>query len=213
MPLALVDLDDTLVDRDDAYRRWAADFAAEHALDPDAVAWLIEADEQGYANRLDLFTRARDRFALRADAADLDEAYYAVWPGYLRAFTDVPEALGELRAAGWAIAIVTNGGPGQAQKVVAAGLDRLVDGVAVSRLVGAAKPDARIFHAAAAMAGSSLDGAWMVGDHPAFDIGGGQALGLRTIWIARGRTWLEPDHEPTAIVETFAEAARVMLGA
>src|SRR6266576_1316820 len=50
MPLLLLDLDDTLVDRADAYRRWAASFAARHGDEREAD-WLVEADDGGYAPR------------------------------------------------------------------------------------------------------------------------------------------------------------------
>lgn len=69
------------------------------------------------------------------------------------------------------------------------GLRGLVDAVVVSDTVGVSKPDPRIFELAAIAAESHLHGAWMVGDSPVNDIEGAQRLGLRTVWIARGRNW------------------------
>ncbi|MFF5172397.1 hypothetical protein ACFY3U_07165 [Micromonospora sp. NPDC000089] len=45
--LALFDLDNTLVDRSAAFRRWAAEFCADRHLPDDALAWLIATDRDG----------------------------------------------------------------------------------------------------------------------------------------------------------------------
>ncbi|GAB2928027.1 hypothetical protein ACFMQL_04380 [Nonomuraea fastidiosa] len=41
MPLALFDLDNTLIDRHAAFERWAAEFAAQRRLGAEAVPWLV----------------------------------------------------------------------------------------------------------------------------------------------------------------------------
>jgi len=51
------------------------------------------------------------------------------------------------------------------------------------------KPDPGIFHVAAARCGQPLIGGWMTGDNPDTDITGAHGVGLRTLWIAAGRTW------------------------
>ncbi|WP_371781163.1 hypothetical protein [Streptosporangium subroseum] len=45
--LTLFDLDNTLVDRLDAFRRWTAEFAAERDLSDEDAAWLITLDDDG----------------------------------------------------------------------------------------------------------------------------------------------------------------------
>lgn len=69
-----------------------------------------------------------------------------------------------------------------------ADLDHHADAIAVSEEVGAAKPDPRVFEAAARRCGARLNGGgWMVGDCPTRDIAGGHGVGLRTAWMRRGR--------------------------
>ena len=46
----------------------------------------------------------------------------------------------------------------------------------------------------------------MVGDHPVDDVAGGQAVKLRTIWMARGRRWDDSAPRPDRVVETVGEA-------
>jgi putative hydrolase of the HAD superfamily len=116
--------------------------------------------------------------------------------------------LDRLRHNGWRVAIATNGDSAQQRaKIRRFGLEAHVDGIAVSGEVGVHKPDRRMFEAAAEHCGARLaDGGWMVGDCATRDIGGGRAVGLRTIWLRRGRTWDPAEAAPDAIVDRLAEA-------
>ena len=77
-------------------------------------------------------------------------------------------ALRRARAAGWTPFVVTNGTVAQQErKLRHTGLDREVAGWVVSEGAGLRKPDPAIFRFAAAQAGQSLDGAWMIGDSAA----------------------------------------------
>ena len=78
-------------------------------------------------------------------------------------------------------------------------------------MVGARKPNIEIFQEASRICDVPLEG-WMVGDSASDDIGGGRQAGLRTIWIARGRTWDVSEYEPDAVLATVSEAAAVILG-
>ena len=211
-PLALFDLDNTLIDRVAAFRRWAEAFAADHGLADGAVDWLEAADEDGLPNRERFLERVRAHFGLDDPVAALvaayDEAYpRAVGPAGAETFT----ALAELRERGWRIGIVTNGPPSQLVKIEVSGLAEAVDGWAISALVGAHKPDPEVFHAAAAACGCALGGAWVIGDSAPADIGGAHACGLRSIWITRGRDWPELGYRPDFTAETIPEAVRHLL--
>ncbi len=213
-PVALFDLDDTLVDRDAAFARWAAAFVADRHLDPAAVAAICAADRHGYAPRAAMFGQLRADLGLDEPVEDLVAAYY---PAYLSHFAPEPPvgaALGRLRDAGWRVVVLTNGPAAvQGEKVRRAGLEGLVDAVCASGAVGVAKPDPAIFHEALHLAGGPPEPgpAWMVGDNPRNDIGGARALGLRTVWIERGRRWPEPDWAPDHRVPDVPAAVAVLL--
>jgi len=82
------------------------------------------------------------------------------------------------------VAVVTNGGAvQQGLKLDHTGIGAAVDFACISEAVGVRKPDPVIFEVAAEGCGATLDGGWMVGDHPEYDIAGGIAAGLRTIQI------------------------------
>ncbi|MDX6516077.1 MAG: putative hydrolase of the superfamily [Gaiellaceae bacterium] len=210
MPLLLIDLDNTLVDREACFARWAEAFVEEHELS-DALPWLVEHDAGGYTPRHLFFERVRARFGVAHSVQELVASFRETFASFMH--PPAPAAvtlLQDMRAAGWKVAIVTNGSASQAAKVEAAALTELVDACCISEVEGVAKPHPEIFRRAAARCDSALDGAWMVGDNPEADIAGGVALGLRTVWIHHGRTWSEKDYAPTAIAGDLTEALRLV---
>ena len=87
----------------------------------------------------------------------------------------------------------------------------MVDAWCVSEEAGVRKPEPAIFELAAERCGANLIGGWMVGDSPEADVAGGQAAGLQTAWIRRGRVWPEDDPMPDLLVDTVAEAVMLVL--
>lgn len=210
VPLLLCDLDGTLLDRAEALERWAGQFLADRRAPAQRLAWLIEQDRDGFRQKTELFTVVRAELGLDDDVEELAAGFYRDFPSYLRLEDEVAAGLVELRAAGWKIVIVTNGGPSQLNKITATGLEAYVDGIAVSAIVGSAKPDPEIFRYAADQGDAELAGAWVVGDTAAADIAGAAGLGLDSVWISRGRQWQEAGFAPTAIASTFAAAAATL---
>ncbi|NUT39329.1 MAG: HAD family hydrolase [Thermoactinospora sp.] len=186
-PLALFDLDNTLIDRLDAFKLWAAEFARDRSLGPGAVEWLIALDADGSLPMDVFFARVRERFAQAESADELWRAYRARLPSLVSCPPAVLAGLDRLRAAGWAVGIATNGmADNQTGKIRRTGLAERVDGWAISGAEGVRKPEARLFEIAAERCGAGLAGGWMVGDDPVKDVAGGRGAGLRTIWIDRG---------------------------
>lgn len=214
VPLLLCDLDDTVVSRRDTFRAWAAAYLLERALPPEDLEWLVAADDDGYRPRAEFFASIVARYGLPVPAETVGEHYYDGYLGRFRCATDVADALGRARGAGFKLAIVTNGDRrAQEGKIAAAGLGSLVDAICISGVDGWAKPAREIFELAAARCDEELTG-WMVGDHPENDIGGAMACGLRTVWIRHGRAWppglgFRPDGE----ADGFAEAVDLVLAA
>ncbi|MFI7637635.1 HAD family hydrolase [Nonomuraea sp. NPDC049400] len=189
-PLALFDLDNTLIDRLAAFKLWAAEFAASRRLGEEAVPWLVELDADGSLPMDTFFGLVRERFGLAEPVEVLWAAYRARLPHLVSCPAEVLDGLDRLRAAGWAVGIATNGmADNQTGKIRRTGLAARVDGWAISEAEGVRKPDVRLFEIAAHRCGASLDsGGWVVGDDPEKDIAGGRKAGLRTIWIDRGVT-------------------------
>ncbi|MGO2754184.1 MAG: HAD family hydrolase [Brachybacterium alimentarium] len=198
--LLLLDLDNTLIDRDDAFARWAAEFLDELGGGPEDLNWLLKADGHGYTHRAVLADGLRDRLGLTTSREDLVQTLLLGHAPFVRCYSGILDRLAGLRAAGTTLVVVTNGViEQQTQKLQVTGLDAVVDRVIISEAIGVKKPDPTIF--AAAIEGlARTEDPWMVGDHAEADISGGRAAGCRTGWVSHGRRWA--GDEPPAVSAT-----------
>ncbi|MFJ2030005.1 HAD family hydrolase [Streptosporangium sp. NPDC087985] len=209
--LALFDLDNTLINLDEAFQTWAREFTNEHDLGREAADWLLDLDRAGYPHREVFFAKVRDHFALPQSADELWSRYRQRMPYLVRCRPAVMDALSQLRTSGWKVAIITNGmADNQLGKIQRTGLAEAVDAYALSGVEGIRKPDIGLFEVAAQRCGMALEGGgWMVGDNLIADIGGGQAAGLRTIWIDRG-TWGGHDHRADHVATDVLQAMEIL---
>ncbi len=213
-PLVLFDVDNTLVDRAEGFRRWALEFCSRWRLDADQVPWLEEADGDGLTPKEVFFDRVRKRFGIREPVASLRDEYRTRKPALIPPCPGVLDGLERLRARGWRIGLVTNGEADvQLATIIAGGLAERVDGWAISGAEGVRKPARRLFELAAERCGAALaPGAWMVGDSLAADVRGGREAGLRTIWIDRGRPLSLDAPRPDFVVSDGAAAIELLVG-
>jgi HAD superfamily hydrolase (TIGR01549 family) len=208
--LALFDLDNTLLDRESAFARWAEAFIREHGLPEEAWTFMESADHDGMTPKQIFFEQVRSEFSISRDVEELLARYYVDYPICYKAELETVRGLRQLRGRGWRVGVVTNGGPAQLAKLEATNLIGEFDAICVSEMVGAKKPDPAIFKMAADLCERPLEG-WMTGDSVAADMAGGRGVGLRTIWIARGRTWESSDPLPDAVVPTVPQAIKIIL--
>jgi HAD superfamily hydrolase (TIGR01549 family) len=214
MRLALFDLDNTLIDRQAVFERWARSFVEQHELGQDAVGIILEADQDGFATREAVFGTVVARYALASSIDDLTEQYRQHYLELFEPDETVQAALGRLRSDGWRIGIVTNGPRTQREKIRRAGLEEFIDGCCVSAEIGVEKPDARIFAEAARRCGrdgSLADGAWVIGDEASTDIAGGRGCGMKTIWLHRGRVWRSGNPGPDLMADSVPDAVELLL--
>lgn len=213
MPLLLLDLDNTLVDRAAAFRRWAVSFVSGFGGGAAEADWLVAADRDGLEAREHLALMISRRFSLDlARGAGLVAELRRGMVESIETDPAVPAALDRARAAGWVPVVVSNGAVAQQEaKLRRTGLDRHLAGWVISEGAGIRKPDPRIFRLAAGQAGQDLDGAWMIGDSAQADIGGARAAGIASIWLHRDRPWPEVTFAPTQIARTCAQAIATVL--
>ncbi|TDB71073.1 HAD family hydrolase [Micromonospora sp. KC723] len=213
MPLLLLNLDNTLLDRAGSFRAWGEWFLAEIGAPPADIDWLVSLDADGLTDRWDLADAIRDRYALRIPAIDLVDELRAGVVAYTRLDPLVACALRIADDAGWMPVVVTNGTVQyQEAKIRNTGLDRYVADWVISEEAGVSKPNPRIFALAAQRARMPLRGGWVVGDSPESDIGGAAAVGLPSVWLHRGRSWSDTRFAPTRIVDSLIAAVSVVLG-
>ncbi|MER7708576.1 HAD family hydrolase [Kitasatospora sp. NPDC097605] len=219
MPLLLLDLDNTLLPRDAAFRAWAQDFLTERALPPGDVDWLVTIDGGGYVPRSTVLSAARRRYGLDESLDRLLAHYRHGINSYIHCPARNIDALRAARAAGWTLGIVSNGSTGpQLEKIRRTGLGPMVDGWVISEEADCLKPDPLIFEIAAQRCGIAPTGdwatrTWMIGDHAPADIAGAELAGLRSVWLHHGRPWAEPAYRPTLKAAGLPEAVGQVLAA
>jgi putative hydrolase of the HAD superfamily len=194
----LFDLDDTLFDRTKVFRTWATSFVQTRLVlnkdtsEEEIINFIITTDDRGYTSRIKLFSQIRRAFpSLQEATGVLIEQYYQHQLARLELTEGASMLLQALQAAHIPIGIVTNGRAWQLQKVKGLGLDQFTSCIFVSEMVGAKKPDASIFLAAASHLQTPPENILFVGDHPYNDIWGAHNVGMHTAWLNRTQVWPE----------------------
>jgi putative hydrolase of the HAD superfamily len=212
VPLLLLDLDNTLLDRAGAFRAWGQRFLDGIGAPRSDIDWLLSIDADGLTDRWDVADAIRDRYALRIPSIDLVEELHDGVVTHTRLDPLVACALRIADDAGWVPVVVTNGAVRQEEaKIRNTGLDRYVADWVISEEAGVSKPNPRIFAMAAQRVRMRLRGAWVVGDSPEADIGGAAAVGLPSVWLHRGRTWSDGRFRPTRVADGLIAAVATVL--
>jgi putative hydrolase of the HAD superfamily len=212
VPLLLLSLDDTLLDRAGAFRAWAGEFLERIDAPEYDIDWLLSVDADGMGSVWDVAEGLRERYGLRMSAIDLVEEVRGAIMDRMRLDPLTACALAIAEDTGWVPVVVTNGDARQQEeKLRKTGLDRYLADWIISEEAGVRNPNPRIFAIAAERARMRLSGAWMIGDSPEADIGGADAVGLRSVWLHRGRRWSETRYAPTRTADgVIAAIAEVM---
>jgi HAD superfamily hydrolase (TIGR01549 family) len=161
------------------------DVFAAHSHDFDKS---LNADElRAFAGRIarTLFRR----LDVQADStlADVhgEELWRILGPAHLAPFPDAKDALRQLRAFGFRLAVTSNWQYGLKQFCSALGMGEYLDVVVASAEIGAAKPDVRIFEETCRRLGFPPARVLHVGDSRTDDVDGAQAAGLQALWLCR----------------------------
>jgi putative hydrolase of the HAD superfamily len=212
VPLLLLDLENTLLDRAGPFRAWGERFLDSVGAPATDIDWLLSIDADGLTDRWDIADAIRDRYGLRIPSIDLVEELHDGVLAHTRLDPLVACALRIADDSGWVPVVVSNGAVRQQDAMIRrTGLDRYVADWVISEEAGVSKPNPRIFALAAQRARMSLRGAWVVGDGPEADIGGAAAVGLPSAWLHRGRTWSDSRFAPTRTVDGLIAAVATVL--
>ena len=214
----LFDLDNTLIDREAAFVRFATCFYEERLRNvtsmtrDEVVARMVHWDQDGYVDRAEMFAK----WAAKWPDAVLNPEQLLPWyrlemKQHVQPDADNNRLLADLNRRGVPWGIVTNGNTtGQHVACRAAGLDQLAPFIIVSEAAGYKKPDPRIFRDALNRTGlSSPEHVLFVGDNPIADIDGAKRFGMKTAWVRRGRQFPDDLQPPDYVVDHVAELANM----
>jgi len=135
------------------------------------------------------FQRMLDLAGATAGTSTLVEASQHIWTRHLernvwcRVGPGVEAALARLQAAGIRMAVVSNSEGTVEAMLKSVGLDRYLETVVDSWVVGVAKPDPAIFRIALDRLGVPASAAVMLGDVPAIDVDGARAAGVTPVLL------------------------------
>lgn len=219
-----LDLDDTLwpiwptiARAESVLQAWlAAQAPATHALfaQPGALRAIRKRMNQlrpDLLHDLSALRRESIRLALTQagdDPALAEPAFEAFFAERQRVdlFDDAVPAL-EYLSRRWPVVALSNGNA-DVQRV---GLGHYFHAAVTAREVGAAKPDARIFHSAARAAGVDVAQVLHIGDDAHLDGVGALQAGMQTVWLNReGAAWPHEGHAPHATVGSLHELTRLL---
>ncbi len=213
-PIAAVlfDLDNTLIDRSDAFARLFGHWydalpASRRPSDREEFVSRMARYGIGYAPIPEIY---RDMLEVWLDSfPSLDaavEAHFSAMPEMVGIDPRTEAMLKRFRAEGVPVGVVTNGGT-QTQwgKLRKTGIANLVTACVVSEELGAWKPDPAIFNHALGLIGTDAISTLFVGDNSEHDILGAIGVGMRTAWMSLGRKWeivsACPDYSLNAVWE------------
>ncbi len=215
----LFDLDNTLIDREAAFVRFATCFYEDRLRDAtpmsqdEAVAKMVLWDEDGYTDRTAMFSM----WANEWPEAGLNPEQLVPWyrlemKRHVQPDADNNRLLVELNERRVPWGIVTNGSTtGQHVACRAAGLDQLAPFIIVSESVGYKKPDPRIFRDALELTGlTSPEQVLFVGDNSHADVEGAKRFGMKAAWVRRGRRFPDGLQPPDYIIDHVAELRRMV---
>ncbi len=215
----LVDADDTLFDFPAAERAALADTLRAFDLSCDAANLALYHDinrrmwallERGGIDqatlRVQRFQEFIDALGEERDAIAMGEHFVCALGGQA-----IPLPGAEAAIARWAqrvpVVIITNGiAAVQRARFARSPMRAHIAGMAISEEVGAAKPDARMVHAALALVpGAKPERALLLGDSLRADIGAAHNAGIASCWFNPHQAPLTGDVVPTYTVTSLDE--------
>jgi len=212
----ILDLDNTLIDRQGAMRRWLELLIEPLELSKDQADRLIEAaleqDALGYSARLpfcEVVASALKPYGLSLSGDALWRRLRAELGACVEPISGLDTTLNMLGQR-YTLAILSNGSSdNQRLKLKHSGVLECFDPtlIVISSEIGLEKPEPRAFDHMSALLNISHERLLFVGDHPQADIQGAQQVGMKTAWMSMGRAWPVDGAKPDYILSTIIELA------
>ena len=218
----LVDLDDTLVDRDLARDRFFS-FLLHTCfpdLKPEGAPWsermdtLRGLDQSGRGSKAaihDYLFGARPVRPVMSAAAfvELMRTKIATYTSWVEGAESLLRCLQSRKHP---MAVVTNGSKSQRDKIEALDASRYFEAVLISGEAGIAKPDPRIFRQALSRLNAAPGRSVFVGDSMEHDIAGARYAGMMTVYIRKGKAEDTDDALCDLVVSDLRELSELVVG-
>jgi putative hydrolase of the HAD superfamily len=198
MQAVLFDLDGTLLDRRDTFRRHLLLQVQRLSnlfgpIDASHIDRMLAIDDNGRSPRDEFYQQVESELSLQPGASSqLLVDFEAHFPETCVGLPNLHVTLERLQEAGLKLGLITNGRALiQGRKIDGLDIRRFLDVVVISEVAGVRKPDPRIFATALTQLGVDPANAAYVGDDPEVDVIGAKRSGLLAVW-KRDDFWAEP---------------------
>ncbi len=186
----IFDVDETLVDRKDAFIRFCNylldRYSKDHPYDGTREAlidYMVEIDENGYSRLEDFIPRLNKLWRLPLSVEEFIAERNEVFGKLTTAYPELYEVLEALKGR-YKLGIITNGYSSvQREKIKSVKIADYFDDIIVSGEQDFAKPDPRIFALSCERLGVTPAEAVYIGDYYPNDIAGAIGAGIMPIWI------------------------------
>lgn len=197
----IFDLDNTLTHRDLsilAYSQFIAQHYASSLIEPDIgqIKQIINSiDRGGYPIASELThpsIGASVAYALQqqlhwhqlVDFDELTQCWFHFFGAHAVAMPGAVELLSQLKAKGFQLALVSNGGHATRLNILKGlGFEAYFDLIVSSELAGVAKPNTQIFHYTSEQLGLEAAQCLFIGDHPINDVYGAEQAGMNALLL------------------------------
>lgn len=186
----LFDLDNTLIDRQKAFKEMLYQTFSKYYNDANYVETLVcdmlSFDENGKVERIKAFEKLIDKYHLKEfTALELNSNWSKESGNVVYLFDDVLATLKVLKKK-YKLAIVTNGNySSQKRKLDNVNLYDLLDYTLISDEIGIRKPDPKIFKYACEKLNLKENECLYVGDSYSRDVVGALNAGLKAVYVSR----------------------------
>ncbi|MGF7050481.1 putative hydrolase of the HAD superfamily [Paenibacillus sp. DS2015] len=216
----IFDLDNTLMDRDDTFRKFSEQFVTEHlshlvaTIQAEIVVDMKVRDADGYRNKQQFFQELVNVLPWEngLSAMDIEQYYNEHYMSHASRMAYVEEALIHCKQRGYVMGIITNGKHHiQREKIDKLQLNEHFHTIVISEDTGIQKPAPQIYQMALDQLGVTADQAVFIGDHPRNDIWGPNQIGIRGIWLRRNHLWDdELNVKPWRIIHELNELVEIL---
>ena len=213
----LFDLDNTLIDRSEAFARlfeqWYQTLPSiGRPIDREEfVSWMARRGN-GYEPIPDIYQDMLNDWPGSFSSLDAAvEAHFNTMPNVVGLHSKTEAMLRRFRSLGVPVGVVTNGdSKTQWGKLRNTGIAALVEACIVSEDFGTWKPDPAIFRHALELIGAEAESTLFVGDNVEHDIIGAFRMNMRTAWMSLGRAWGAKSPYPDYVVNKVWEVERLV---
>ena len=161
--------------------------------------------------RAEVCSRTVDSVGFEGDRSAATAAMSEAWirVGW-EPFADAIPVLSELHVAGYRLGVVSNWTATLGSTLGHVGLSEYFETVACSALIGAMKPDPRIFRHALATLGCEAANALYVGDNYEADVLGARGAGLDAVLLVRDGARESEDDAATTTIRSLLELPGIL---